>query len=79
MASDATGTGSWVGSGGDNSTGDDWDPTVSKEAFYVSGQNAQFTVINGVYSPIITMTVPSQPSCLHLLTALWSSLICIIS
>ncbi|BDA44392.1 probable multicopper oxidase LPR1 homolog 3 at C-terminar half [Coccomyxa sp. Obi] len=49
------GMGSWAGSGGANSTGDDWDPTVSQEAFYVSGQNAQFTVINGVYSPIITM------------------------
>ncbi|EIE26107.1 hypothetical protein COCSUDRAFT_46497 [Coccomyxa subellipsoidea C-169] len=41
--------------GGENSTGDDWEPTVTKEAFYTSGQNAQFTVINGVFSPIINM------------------------
>ena len=42
---------------GANSTGDGWDPSVSEEPFYVSGQNSQFTVINGVYQPIISMTV----------------------
>lgn len=57
-----TGVGSWAGAGGANSTGDDWSPTVTKEEFYVSGQNAQFTVINGVYSPTITMTVPPHLS-----------------
>ena len=42
---------------GDNSTGDDWAASVSQEPFYVSGDNSQFTVINGVYQPIIQMTV----------------------
>ncbi len=42
---------------GDNSTGDGWDPSVSEEDFYVSGENSQFTIINGVYQPIISMTV----------------------
>lgn len=41
---------------GANSTGDGW-VSVSEEPFYVSGQNSQFTVINGVYQPIIPMTV----------------------
>ena len=51
------GAGNWTGVNGDNSTGDDWAPSVSKEPFYVSGDNSQFTVINGVYQPIIQMTV----------------------
>lgn len=60
ISSCGAGTGLWAGSGGANSTGDDWDPTVTKEEFYTSGQNAQFTVINGVYSPTITMKVTNQ-------------------
>ncbi len=57
MNASGAGTGLWAGAGGENSTGDDWEPTVTKEAFYTSGQNAQFTVINGVFSPIINMKV----------------------
>ena len=45
------GAGSWIGSA------DGLQPSVSEEPFYTSGQNAQFTVINGVYQPIISMTV----------------------
>ena len=30
---------------------------MSEEPFYVSGKNSQFTIINGVYQPIIQMTV----------------------
>ena len=51
------GAGNWTGVNGDNSTGDDWAASVSEEPFYVSGDNSQFTVINGVYQPIIQMTV----------------------
>ncbi len=32
-------------------------PSDSEQPFYTSGQNAQFTIINGVYQPIIPMTV----------------------
>ena len=55
------GAGNWTGVNGDNSTGDDWAPSVSEEPFYVSGDNSQFTVINGVYQPIIQMTVRLLP------------------
>lgn len=48
---------------GDNSTGDGWDPSVSEEEFYVSGENSQFTIINGVYQPILSMTVHILPFC----------------
>ena len=52
---------------GENSTGDGW-VSVSQEPFYErAGEKSEFTIINGVYQPIISMTVPaaSQPECLH--------------
>ena len=55
----SAGAGAWKGVGGVNSTGNSWDPSVSEEPFYTSGQSAQFTIINGVYQPIISMTVSS--------------------
>ena len=57
------GAGNWTGVNGDNSTGDGWDPSVSEEEFYVSGENSQFTIINGVYQPILSMTVCILPFC----------------
>ena len=42
-----------------NATGDAWAPTVTEEPFYSSGENAEFTTINGVYDPILSMTVSS--------------------
>lgn len=61
------GAGNWTGVNGDNSTGDGWDLSLSEEPFYVSGENSQFTVINGVYEPIIKMTV--RPSLIFLACA----------
>ena len=52
---------------GENSTGDGW-VSVSQEPFYERvGEKSEFTIINGVYQPIISMTVPaaSQPECWH--------------
>ena len=43
---------------GENSTGDGW-VSVSPEPFYEKhdGLDSEFTIINGVYQPIISMTV----------------------
>ncbi len=52
------GQGNWTGINGDNSTGDGW-VSVSQEPFYEKhdGLDSEFTIINGVYQPIISMTV----------------------
>ena len=57
---------SWLGIGGEavpdlenGTVGDGFDPpqTTTLEPWYTSGQNAEFTTINGAYSPVIAMTV----------------------
>ena len=52
------GQGDWTGVNGENSTGDGW-VSVSQEPFYEKngGLDSEFTIINGVYQPIISMTV----------------------
>ena len=61
-----TGNESWLGIGGEpaadllNSTvGDGFDPpqTTTLEPWYTSGQNAEWTTLNGAYNPTIAMTV----------------------
>ena len=59
------GRGDWTGVNGENSTGDGW-VSVSQEPFYErAAEKSEFTIINGVYQPIISMTVTaaSQPGC----------------
>ena len=59
------GQGDWTGVNGENSTGDGW-VSVSQEPFYErAAEKSEFTIINGVYQPIISMTVTaaSQPGC----------------
>jgi hypothetical protein len=71
------GTGSWQGVGGANSTGDDFDPTVSEDPFYVSGGNSsQFTIINGVYNPTLRMTVRRQAPLSEVLAPTTAALPC---
>ena len=57
---------SWLGIGGEpvadvlNATvGDGFDPpqTTTLEPWYTSGQNAEWTTLNGAYNPTIAMTV----------------------
>lgn len=45
----------WHYVGGDDSVGNDFDPTITKEPFYSSGFNDEFVIINGVYNPTIAM------------------------
>ena len=62
---------SWLGVGGEpvadllnGTTGDGFSPpqTTTLEPWYTSGQNAEWTTINGAYNPTIAMTVrhPSE-------------------
>ena len=58
------GSGTW---GTNGTTGDDdgsaadlVDPVISKQPFYSSGWNAEFTLINGGYQPIVAVKVSFQ-------------------
>ncbi|KAK9818823.1 hypothetical protein WJX74_006953 [Apatococcus lobatus] len=46
----------WLDVGNADGAGNETGPSISTQPFYTSGQNAQFTIINGAYQPIIQMT-----------------------
>lgn len=52
----------WVNAGSSDGTANETGPSISTQEFYTSGKNGQFTIINGAYQPIISMTVRDPPN-----------------
>lgn len=54
----AAGSGSWNTTGDDDGTAVDLtDPVASEQPFYSSGPTGEFTLINGGYQPVVSLTV----------------------
>ena len=60
LAADPKGSTTWVDVGNPEGAGNETGPSISTQMFYTSGANAQFTIINGAYQPVIAMTVGSS-------------------
>ncbi len=62
-AGEADGESTWVNVGNPEGASNETGPSTSVQEFYTSGANAEFTMINGAYQPVIQMTVGLHQPC----------------